>query len=265
MFTDATLETPLAQDGLAVAFVKGAAADREGVLRALQRPGEGAARVFKDDAQRLVFRAETARGPVLVKHFRLPRLKDRLRVGRFAKAEYLAHSRALAKGLPCPALLAAYECRSRWGLCRACGLVYEFLEGFRDIAQGETALAAEMVARLSRAGINHADFVRTNVMVNDATGETRLIDLENSTAVLPGAIEAPLMQTQRFIEFGGLGFGHPESQAFIAQVHAALKTPLPLEDFRACVELLLKRHRSRKERRLLRLPPEVRAIFDPLY
>ncbi len=264
MFTDATLETPLAQDGLCVAFVKGATVDREGILRALQRPGEGTVSVFKDDAQRLVFRAETARGPVLVKHFRLPRLKDRLRSGRFANAEYLAHSRALAKGLPCPALLAAYERRSSWGLCRVCGLVYEFLEGFRDIAQQETALAAEMIARLSRAGVNHADFVRTNVMVNDATGETRLIDLENSTAVPPGALEAPLMQTQRFIEFGGLGFDHPESQTFIVQVHAALKTPLPLEDFRTCVKLLLERHRARKERRLLRLPPEVRVIFDPL-
>ena len=264
MFTDATLEAPVAQDGLTVAFVRGAKADREGVLKVLLAPQEAARHVFKDDAQRLVFRAETVCGPVLVKHFRLPRLKDRLRNGRFAKAEYLAHSRALAQGLPCPALVAVYE-RRRWGLCRECGLVYGFLDGFRDLAQGETALAAEMVARLSRAGINHADFVHTNVMVNDATGETRLIDLENSTAVPPGSIEAPLMQTQRFIEFGGLGFDHPESQAFIAQTHASLKTPLPLEDFRACVKILLQRHRSRKERRLLRLPPEVRVILDPLY
>ncbi len=240
-------------------FASGVEGDREGILRGVMEPSAPYIyKVYKDDAQRHVFQLGTEQGPVLVKHFRLPRLKDKLRIGRFAQGEFMAHARAQARGLPLPKLLALYE-RRRCGIGVSCGLVYEFLEGFRDITQQETAFAAEMLAALYRGGVNHADFIRTNVMHNDATGETRLIDMENSTLLPPDSLKGLLMQTQRFIEFGGLGLEHPNSQALLRQVYemANIATKLSFNAFMNCIGQLLTRHRSRKERRRLDFPPEV--------
>lgn len=219
---------------------------------------------FKDDAQRCVFPLPAALGNAVVKVNRMPRLKDCLRPWRFSAAEFASHCVVQTAGVSCPRLLGAFRCAKHF-FASFDGLLVDRLVGYRELETNDCALGAEMVCSLYRSGVNHPDFMRRNVMTNDATGALCLIDLEGCATSGENGLPSLLMMTQRFIEFNELGFEHELSQRFVAEVYgrSGLEGKMDEGSFRGVIEVLLSRHRSRKERRGLILPDEVRGLLPP--
>lgn len=263
MFSHPTLEYFGKAGKARVSFVKDQPLDRQAILDAIEDPEGLATKPFKDDQFRLIYRLETAKGPVLIKHFRLPRFKDKLKCWRLAPDEFKRHIDAQNAGIHCAKLLAYYE-TPFFGMNLSQGLVYECLENVREITDDEVDYAVQALLDLFHAGVHHADFIRTNVLHNDANGTNTIIDFERSSLVAGYQSWLSLcMQTQRFIEFGERGYDHPKSQEFIRKVwdgtHEALG--LPLEQFSEIIRILLLRHRSRKEIRKLIFPAEALALL----
>jgi hypothetical protein len=215
-------------------------------------------KVLKDDGKHMLFVA--GQNPVqrfIVKFNLLPRWKDRIRACHCVPEECLCHYRIEKMGIPVPSLWGFFR-ESHCGVSRRNGIIIAFLKDARNLRLDENLHAVPLLLALFVKGINHPDFMRNNIMLEQSTQKQVLIDLERSSFHAPGDLRILLMNLARYIEYNERPFTHADNQAMIASTYQQLRCPpCSYDAFVELLALLNSRHLSTRQRVGLLLPDDV--------
>lgn len=224
---------------------------------------EGSEKVFKDDEKRCVCLSQGDCGrQVIIKSYRLPRLKDKLGSSRFAPQEVIGHLHALKSGISAPALLGFFERKNCIGVPTLNGLIIEYLANCRHPSATEIDYAVRFFPLIYNAGLHFPDMMRDNIMIEKTSGTSYLIDFEGCTVLSKPEISSVLMCLARYIEYNALGFEHEVTQKLIASVYDSLSLKdFSFSDFHMSLKILSQKHLKTRERIKLSLPESVRSIL----
>jgi len=233
------------------------------ISQCVQAGLSSAVEVFKEDGKRWVYRLSSGIGQqFIVKTNLLPRLKDKFRARSFAPEELTCHLQAVHRGIPAPKVYAFFS-RRKWGLTVQNGLIIEYLQNFRALANTETLRMLPAFVMLYQKGINHPDFMHRNFMLNDDAGCWEIIDLEKCAFLASPSLLSLLLMLARNVEYGELGISHPVNQSLIQELYPALgEIKLSYQNFQRAIEIIASKHRSSKDRQRIAFPAELQILCD---
>jgi hypothetical protein len=166
--------------------------------------------LLKELDRRLLFCLRSSESWVLVKAFRFPSLRKKLRHRKGAWTEGVNLLLARDAGLPVPQLFGYGEAR-RWGLVRRSAVLMEYFDRhmplmklLRRRTQDRGSLIRRtfpLLAKLYHACAYHTDFPANNVLISPSNPQDdRIVDLQNLKWVDAPSLEVLLGQTARLYE-----------------------------------------------------------------
>jgi tRNA A-37 threonylcarbamoyl transferase component Bud32 len=138
-------------------------------------------KIIKSNHHTQVLRININQTSLIVKSFKMRRLRDSLQHSRRALAEHNNNLEAAKRGIRTPHLYAYFEKR-RFGLVKRCGVVMEdvcdYTELRKLVLSGRRSCfdAIAILKELYLRGISHIDTSPNNILINNQNGSFAIID-----------------------------------------------------------------------------------------